>query len=158
MTMGAVYSDDGTYLGGSWPTWDAHHYYIERRATIPDARWAQFLADPDWTDHAREDLRAERVCDRCLISVARGHGTSGPQGSPERRKVEQRAQQELHARRADPGYEYATTRGPRKAWYDYDVPPEGDGWERNVDAGDGGWERFDTYEVSYWRRRKGDDE
>ncbi|WP_420032285.1 DUF6247 family protein [Streptomyces sp. cg28] len=65
---------------------------------------------------------------------------------------------ELHARRAHPDYEYATTEGPRKQWDDIDVPPhdeEGEpepGWERNTDAGRDGWERFDYTEESYWRR------
>lgn len=67
---------------------------------------------------------------------------------------------ELHARRAHPDFEYATTEGPRKQWDDVDVPPcneEGDpdpSWERNVDAGRDGWERWDYTEESYWRRRK----
>lgn len=59
---------------------------------------------------------------------------------------------ELHADRMHPDYEYATTEGQRKAWYDIDVPPEGDGWERNTAAGRNGWERFDYTEESYWRR------
>lgn len=37
---------------------------------------------------------------------------------------------------------------PRKAWWAEDEPPEGDGWERNVDAGRNGWERFDYHEES----------
>jgi len=69
---------------------------------------------------------------------------------------------ELHARRAHPGFEYATTNGPRKQWDTIDEPPYGDDgepdptWERNVDAGrpGQGWDRFDYTEVSYWRRRK----
>jgi hypothetical protein len=68
----------------------------------------------------------------------------------------QRADKELHARRAHPAYEYATTEGQRKAFDAIDVPPDGDGWERNVDAGrpGEGWERFDYHEESYWRRIK----
>ncbi|MEM7165996.1 MAG: hypothetical protein AAF581_11050 [Planctomycetota bacterium] len=58
----------------------------------------------------------------------------------------------LHSRCLHPGYEYATTDGPRKSWYDEDAPPEGRGWERNVDCGDQGWERFDYHEEAYWRR------
>ena len=68
----------------------------------------------------------------------------------------------LHAQRAHPGYEYATTTGPRKQWLDIDTPPSNEdgepdtSWERNVDAGlpGMGWERFDYTEESYWRRRK----
>jgi hypothetical protein len=65
-----------------------------------------------------------------------------------------RANKELHARCAHPAYEYATTRGPRKSWDGMNEPPEGDGWERNIDAGrpGEGWERFGYHEESYWRR------
>lgn len=68
----------------------------------------------------------------------------------------------LHARCAYPGWEYATTEGPRKQWESGHVPPCGDdpgacdhGWEPNVDAGrpGAGWERFDYTEEAYWRRR-----
>jgi DNA-binding CsgD family transcriptional regulator len=59
---------------------------------------------------------------------------------------------QLHARFAHPGWEYATTIGPRKQWDDADVPPDGDGWERNMAAGRDGWERWDYTEESYWRR------
>ncbi len=61
---------------------------------------------------------------------------------------------QLHERRRHPEWEYETTEGQRKAWDDIDTPPEGDGWERNVDAGRDGWERFDYTEESYWRRPK----
>ena len=67
---------------------------------------------------------------------------------------------QLHARRAHPGYEYATTQGPRKQWEFGDVPPTDDegepqpGWERNTAAGRDGWERFDYTEESYWRQPK----
>ena len=77
--MGAVYADDGTYLGGFWPTWDAHHFAIENkhRSSHTAESWAALIADPDWNEHAREDLRNERVCDGCYITVARGLGTGG---------------------------------------------------------------------------------
>lgn len=63
---------------------------------------------------------------------------------------------ELHRRHAHPAYEYETTEGPRKRWDDPDEPPEGEGWERNVDAGrpGEGWDRFEYTEESYWRRLK----
>lgn len=67
---------------------------------------------------------------------------------------------DLHARFRHPDYEYRTTEGPRKQWDHADTPPVDDagnpepGWERNVDAGHLGWERFDYTEESYWRRRK----
>lgn len=60
----------------------------------------------------------------------------------------------LHAKGRHPDYEYATTRGGRKTWSDSDVPPEGEGWERNIHMGRDGWERFDYHEESYWMRRK----
>lgn len=50
-------------------------------------------------------------------------------------------------------YEYATTTGPRKA-FDDTVPPPGEGWERNTDVGNHGFERFEYHEEAYWRRRK----
>ncbi|MEU8642296.1 hypothetical protein AB0C91_10300 [Streptomyces sp. NPDC048674] len=68
----------------------------------------------------------------------------------------------LHAERRHPGYEYATTTGPRKQWDDADVPPYGDNgepdttWQPNLDAGypGAGWERFTYTEEAYWRRPK----
>lgn len=63
-----------------------------------------------------------------------------------------RPDDELHAACRHPGWEYATTEGQRKAWDAVDVPPPGDGWVRNVHAGDSGWERFDYTEESYWMR------
>ena len=72
-----------------------------------------------------------------------------------RRRAKLETDAELHDRFAHPGWEYATTQGQRKAWERCDEPPEGDGWERNVDAGRDGWERFDYHEESYWRRKRG---
>lgn len=75
---------------------------------------------------------------------------------PEARPAE--TPEQLHARFAHPGWEYATTTGPRKQWDDVDVPPTGDDclpdptWERNTAAGRDGWERWDYTEESYWRR------
>ncbi|MFF0822377.1 hypothetical protein ACFYUR_18605 [Micromonospora haikouensis] len=65
-----------------------------------------------------------------------------------------RTDPELHADMAHPDWEYATTEGQRKAWDYSDVPPDGDGWVRNVHAGRDGWERFDYTEESYWMRPK----
>lgn len=65
---------------------------------------------------------------------------------------------QLHTRFAHPAWEYRTTSGPRKQWDDADVPPTGEEgdpdptWERNVNAGRDGWERWDHTEESYWRR------
>lgn len=91
-----------------------------------------------------------------MITLCAGH----PADEDDNRTVVETAA--LHARRAHPDYEYATTEGPRKAWDDIDRPPYGDNgepdhtWERNVDAGrpGAGWDRFDYTEESYWRRRK----
>lgn len=58
----------------------------------------------------------------------------------------------LHAREMHPDFEYAATHGPRKAWYDEDVSPEGDGWEPNKYKGRDGWDRFDYHEEAYWMR------
>ncbi|MFC8447604.1 LuxR C-terminal-related transcriptional regulator [Kitasatospora sp. NPDC057223] len=66
--------------------------------------------------------------------------------------TEEETAEQLHARRAHPGWEYATTEGPRKAWDHVDMTPEGGGWERNTAAGREGWDRLDYTEESYWRR------
>jgi hypothetical protein len=60
----------------------------------------------------------------------------------------------LHRLESHPEYEYATTKGGRKMFYDENIPPLGEGWERNVDAGRNGWERFDYHEEAYWRRKR----
>lgn len=83
--------------------------------------------------------------------------TNGPQTAAQRL---QPSESELHARRAHPDWEYATTEGPRKRWDDINTPPPGDDgdpdptWHRNTDAGIDGWERFEHTEESYWRRPK----
>lgn len=61
---------------------------------------------------------------------------------------------ELHARCSHPEWEYTTTEGPRKAWDDADQPPDGGGWERNIEVGWNGWEQYNLFEESYWRRRR----
>lgn len=63
-----------------------------------------------------------------------------------------RLESALHRRMAHPDYEYATTKGQRKAW-DVTPPEQGDGpvWEMNKDYHDG-WERFEYHEEAYWRR------
>jgi hypothetical protein len=60
----------------------------------------------------------------------------------------------LHRHCFHPEYEYTTTKGPRKAWWGSDDPPEGDGWASNDARGRNGWERFDYHEERYWMRRK----
>jgi hypothetical protein len=92
--MGAIYSEDGKLLGGCWPTWDAHHFAIEHRANHTDESWAKLIENPDWTEHARDDMRAERICDGCLKTVASGGGTGGP-------AARARAQAELATRLAE---------------------------------------------------------
>ncbi len=66
----------------------------------------------------------------------------------------QYTEEELHARRAHPDFEYETTTGPRKSWHDQMTPPEGEGWVVNIAAGRDGWDRFDYHEEMYWMRRK----
>ncbi|MFD3333552.1 hypothetical protein ACFWV1_13030 [Streptomyces sp. NPDC058700] len=84
-------------------------------------------------------------------------GSSGPQAAVQGVAP---SESELHARQAHPDWEYATTEGPRKRWYDIDVRPADEHgepdptWQRNTDAGIDGWERFDYTEESYWRRPK----
>lgn len=58
----------------------------------------------------------------------------------------------LHRTLSHPEYNYTTTTGPRKAFYNEDIPP-GKGWERNIDYGVEGWERFDYHEESYWKKK-----
>lgn len=65
-----------------------------------------------------------------------------------------KSDEELHNFCRHPDYEYETTQGPRKSWTDEDMEPDGPRWERNVDRGRNGWERFDYHEESYWRRKK----
>lgn len=48
------------------PTWDAHHWFIDRRDQYTDDQWARIVARPDWTEHARADLAEAQICDRCL--------------------------------------------------------------------------------------------
>lgn len=74
----------------------------------------------------------------------------------ERVKRLERLEAWLHSKGLHPDYQYRTTDGPRKGWYDEDVPPEGEGWMRNIHRGSEGWERFDYHEESYWMRLKGD--
>lgn len=58
----------------------------------------------------------------------------------------------LHERRMHPDYEYEVTKGGRKCFDEH--PPSGDGWERNIEEGFNGWERFEFHEEAYWRRLK----
>jgi len=61
----------------------------------------------------------------------------------------------LHARFACPGWQYTTTEGQRSdlsRWSGADTPPDGDGWERNTDAGTGGRESFHYTQRAFWRR------
>ncbi len=60
----------------------------------------------------------------------------------------------VHDRQCHPEYEYETTTGQRKAFYAENESPVGEGWERNLDCGRKGWERFEHHEESYWRRKK----
>lgn len=60
----------------------------------------------------------------------------------------------LHESESHPDYEYFTREGGRKSFVYEDLPPEGEGWVRNIHRGRNGWERFDNHEESYWMRLK----
>lgn len=103
------------------------------------------------TDNACCPLCEEAVCDSgCPLAPVR----------TQQEAEESATDAELHERRAHPDWEYHTTEGPRKQWDDVDRPPSDENgdpdpsWERNLDAGRDGWERWDYTEESYWRRRK----
>lgn len=51
-------------------------------------------------------------------------------------------------------WEYTQTWAPVGDWPGKDTAPEGEGWVRNVEAGDGGYEVLKRVQVSYWRRPK----
>lgn len=60
----------------------------------------------------------------------------------------------LHSIEWDPAYEYKTTFCLGFGdWPDRDKPPAGEGWERNVDAGDDGYDLGERTQRSYWRRK-----
>lgn len=58
----------------------------------------------------------------------------------------------LHSTLSHPDYNYTTTTGSRKAFYEEDTPPEKD-WERNTDYGREGWECFKYHEEFYWKKK-----
>lgn len=58
-----------------------------------------------------------------------------------------------HGSEKEIGFEYRTTEGPRKH-FDEDIPPEGEGWVKNIHKGRKGWNRFDYTEEAYWMRTK----
>lgn len=59
--------------------------------------------------------------------------------------------QMLHKERSHPLYEYATTQSGRSD--DSTPPPEGKGWEENIDLYRG-YYKHDNYVDNYWRREK----
>lgn len=77
--------------------------------------------------------------------------------SPEVLEALQRLARSCHARCNHPDYEYDTTETGRKTSEEAH-PPEGHGWEVNVDKGDEGWDRLEYTEEHYWRRLKTDAE
>jgi hypothetical protein len=87
-----------------------------------------------------------------LPHAACRHRTHAEDMAVYRAQRRRRPDNELHADRSHPDWEYATTEGQRKAFYHADVPPPGDGWVRNTYAGRDGWERFEYTEESYWMR------
>lgn len=114
-----------------------------------DSNWDACIDISDALHIVRHDparVLAECAAKRAIIEAQ--HWT--PQERP--------TDAQLHFRSSHPAYEYATTEGQRKAWDDADEPPEGEGWERNVDSGRDGWDRFECHEESYWRRLKPEDQ
>lgn len=104
---------------------------------------------PDGADR----LKAAVVAALRPVDVALLHDLSSLQYRAEHeQRIAGMTTEQLHEERCHPGFEYATTEGQRKAWDYSDVPPDGDGWVRNVHVGDRGWERFDYTEESYWMR------
>lgn len=95
----------------------------------------------------REEL--ESATEESLAAQKSRLGREIQSGHAEANKTEA----QMHAEESNPDWEYETTTGPRKAWYDGDVPPEGEGWMPNTYRGNGeSWERFDYHEESYWMR------
>ncbi|MFE2912848.1 hypothetical protein [Kitasatospora indigofera] len=105
----------------------------------------QIIAEPDrisWVTLTGDiDVRGQIAALLVNGKSPEAHGHTEPETA-----------EQLHARRAHPGWEYATTEGQRKAWDHADMTPEGGGWERNTAAGRDGWDRLDYTEESYWRR------
>ncbi|MFC0626165.1 hypothetical protein [Kribbella deserti] len=140
-------------LGGPDPGWT--RFKLERDDwwdSLPDAeynkRYMESVPDPA----VLADIAAKRAILADYQAEVAKHAEYW-----ERQRA--RPTSELHADRAHPDYEYRTTEGQRKHWDDADVPPiDNDklepepGWERNVEEGDNGWQRFDYTEESYWRR------
>lgn len=82
------------------------------------------------------------------------HRATGEDVAVYRAQQRRLSDEERHANMSHPDWEYTLTEGPRKQWYDANVPPDGDGWVRNTHMGRDGWERFDYTEESYWMRPK----
>jgi hypothetical protein len=61
---------------------------------------------------------------------------------------------QLHEKQSHPFYEYTSTDAPRKSGIRN--PPEGYGWKVNTHNSNGGFERNDFSETTYWYRTKED--
>jgi hypothetical protein len=124
---------------------DAIHALLTVLAELPDTPSAPLSAS------VSDEKPAEWERDTPIVQ-----GRSEPLAEPLTLTLDNPTDAELHRRMAHPDYEYTLTDGPRKAWDHADVPPPGEGWERNWEAGipGEGWERFDYHEESYWRRRR----
>lgn len=61
---------------------------------------------------------------------------------------------QLHSGQRHPDYEYTTVKRGRKQGDD--TPPEGHGWEINVDINGDGFDRDDWNDIYFWRRLKTD--
>lgn len=137
------------------PEYGRSHFTVEslrgylRRYGIPTRKCV--VVEEDWPNY--EDTW------KAVEQVAAGMYEPGEVGKLRQELTAARDEAErlrgiLHSREMHPDFEYATTDGPRKAWYDEDVSPEGDGWEPNIHKGRDGWERFDYHEEAYWMRFK----
>lgn len=96
----------------------------------------------------------------CLVDLVAPDGASISAGEDELRLLADHIASALipssAPAEAEPvAWEYATTTGPRKAFYTADEPPKGGGWELDYSRGRPGeaWERFEYYEERYWKRR-----
>jgi hypothetical protein len=119
--------------------------FLEARIREDELRARSLLANTqegyDINEYA-ERMLAECAAKRAIIACSYFEPKDRP------------SDHELHLRSSHPAYEYRTTEGQRKRWDEADEPPEGEGWERNTDAGRDGWDRFEFTEESYWRRLK----
>lgn len=126
------------------------------RAATPDLSNLTGWVEVDYPETKADETHAVRHAPPRILYEIEAKAALVDEFAPEPAEPETDAQ--MHARFAHPAFEYRTTEGPRKQWDHVDTPPadeEGEpepGWERNVEAGRNGWERWEYTEESYWRR------